>query len=782
MQTIKYLAPKSSEVYLVWQSDSLDQNQIIEANEITTITDGLNYTRMELLNDTFRVSLSFPHAYSFRYYFWITKNSDGHYQNYWDLSNTTNTIASNNDLIKNAVYTHSKKKKAIGLAQSAWVLMIFALLLVLFQFKSTRKKKKVHEQTYTNKIILTSLLLILFHAMARSDILGYGAFHFFMNPIQAANVLTALIPDVIFVTFYSFLFLILGFIFTNKRRLTVLFYLLSSLILISAYINIQTVENLGKPFTYQWLYYSDFLVSDDAKTAMLSKVSLIYLVNMLSYVASFILFNFVFQRTLEQVPLKRKKMNYTRAAIIVACSLLFVGLNQRDKYWKPGLQENAILSFTQSFIQSKKQTSFFHQSNTPPPITFEQNIKSIEKPELYINPENKLKNVLIIVLESAGASYFDAYGGSFNITPNLNKYANSALLFNNFYAHAPATNRTLVSLLGSMHPYLSYKSLTQESPTHIHPTLSSELKNKGYRTSFFTSADLSFQNSSEFLKARAFDLVEDYNDINCEDHFAVNDSNYKEGNAIDDMCLANHLDNWILAGMNKNFFSVIWTVQAHYPYYFNGIEKNFNVSNINFNRYLNVIEYNDKMIGQILSNLEIAQLDSSTLVVVLGDHGEAFGQHKQFGHASYLYEENLKVPLYFINPTKFKGKRKTDIASMKDIAPTILELLNIKAPQEWQGRDLINTQANESFHFAPWSDFLFAYRKDSMKFIFNETHKTVEVYNVKNDPQELLDLSINISPLELEMARKRTGQWVQFHNKYVEQILQTRTDKQHELP
>ncbi len=259
--------------------------------------------------------------------------------------------------------------------------------------------------------------------------------------------------------------------------------------------------------------------------------------------------------------------------------------------------------------------------------------------------------------------------------------------------------------------------------------------------------------------------------IKCTEEFQLDGSDYKEGNGIDDMCLADCLINWLDEDADRNFLSVIWTVQGHYPYFFSGIEEDFNVADYNFNRYLNALKHNDELIGRIMQDLEVRGLNKTTLVVVVGDHGEAFGQHKQYGHGTALYEENLKVPLYFINSTLFHGQRNDDIAGMKDLAATALSVIGVDIPGSWQGRNLLNSHSDEFFFFAPWSDYLFGYRKGYMKFIFNETLKETEVFDLSIDPGEKHNLTDSLSKEEKEYARSRVSAWVQYQDKFIRQKL-----------
>ena len=215
-------------------------------------------------------------------------------------------------------------------------------------------------------------------------------------------------------------------------------------------------------------------------------------------------------------------------------------------------------------------------------------------------------------------------------------------------------------------------------------------------------------------------------------------------------------------------------MQGHYPYFYNSKEDNFGIDDYNFNRYLNCLKHDDELIGKVMQVLEDRGLASTTLVIVIGDHGEAFGQHKQYGHGTAIYEENIRVPLYFINSTLFHGEHKQDIAGMKDLATTALSVINMDIPDEWQGRDLLTTNSNEAFFFAPWSDYLFGYRKDNMKYIFNESQNSVEVYDLIKDPKESINLFCPEMINEVSYARNRMAAWVQSQDRFIKQLIKVK--------
>jgi phosphoglycerol transferase MdoB-like AlkP superfamily enzyme len=555
---------------------------------------------------------------------------------------------------------------------------------------------------------------------------------------------------------------------TIQKWFFYIFVVIASFSLVYAFANITIVVFLEKPLNYQWLYYSDFLGSEEAKNAMQANLSVTTIFNLLFYVLSLFLLSAILLNIYQWVISKK----YLKQTILVFI-ILMVGVLGFKSYraaanWTKGQEENAVAAMLKSIVKSDSDASFYSISVPENMLPFETAFEKNENTPFYTDTNHKVKNVLFIVLESAGAVYFDEYGGQYNLSSNLNRLAERSLIIENMYAHAPSTNRSLVSILGSVYPELTYKSITQELPDIEMPTISSVLKSKGYRTSFFSSANLNFQNCNEFLKYRDFDIVEDFSTIDCSEQFTMKNEDYKESNGIDDLCLADCLNSWLEEDTSGNFFSVLWTVQGHYPYFFNGTEEDFGVSDINFNRYLNALKHNDELVNKVMQNLEQKGLDSSTLVVVVGDHGEAFGQHGQFGHATALYEENVKVPLYFINPVLFSGERKNDIAGMKDLATTALAIINIETPKTWQGRNLLSTSSDENFYFAPWSDYLFAYRKANKKFIFNETRNTVEVYDLDEDKKEKNNIYTTTPETEIDYARKRLAAWLQSDHAFVQ--------------
>jgi len=90
----------------------------------------------------------------------------------------------------------------------------------------------------------------------------------------------------------------------------------------------------------------------------------------------------------------------------------------------------------------------------------------------------------------------------------------------------------------------------------------------------------------------------------------------------------------------------------------------------------------DELVGGLVR--DVLEAAPRTLVVITSDHGEAFGEHGRFLHDS-LYEEAVHVPLILRHPHR-RASRISGTFSQLDLAPTLLDLLDVPRPVSFQGR------------------------------------------------------------------------------------------------
>ncbi|MCE3277854.1 MAG: Lipoteichoic acid synthase 2 [Bacteroidetes bacterium] len=783
-QEIRYVTSEAEEMFFVWGVNNWQIAATSLRPEGSYIKDNLVFSPMKKKAHCFVVDLKVPKNTMIDYVFWISKGPAKKPVDIWDTNKEPqkdyHTMAINN----NTVLIPSKLKIrpgdpvtildfAIPLLSISTILFFFFLILRSYRFKGM--------PIYAGpvKIIAaTAIVLSLGLVFIRSSVTGQ-CWDLYFHPFRSfPKVLWAGFYDVVYTLILAGVFLILLKVFRHKPKaekyLTGSFIGLALFSFVAGILNIRVVQTIGKPFNYPWLYYSDFLKSSDAQAAVTSNISLTYCLQILMVcTAAFISVMTIILVT--DILLQKLRMKGTLLSSLVCSSAIYITLAPdaiQHYNWEYNKLANPVVAFTSSLGPFSEDPELFT-------MDVEDSLKFDLSPKLNITTQSKknsaIKNVIVFVMESTPAEYVQPYSGTYKITPELEKHLKESIVFDNVYAHAPATNNSMVSILGSVYPWLSYNSITKEHPDIQIPTISSELKKHGYRTAFFNSADNRFQKAGEFLANREFDNIKDCSTVECSKHFEVNDKNWDFLDGKDDICTSDDMMSWINQEKDKPFFSMMWTYQTHYPYFTSGNEK-FYTPDPMFNKYLNAVNHSDQVLGKLLDDLKNNGLSESTLVVVVGDHGEAFGRHNQFNHASGIYEENLHVPCVLINPS-FKGEHQPGIGGLVDLAPTIMNQLGLPVSEKWQGSDLFTkTESDRVFFFTPWADFLFGYREGDKKYIFNATKNITEMYDLKNDPLETVNIAMQY-PDKTKVSHMRLAGWVQSLNTHMSALLTMNTEK-----
>ena len=197
------------------------------------------------------------------------------------------------------------------------------------------------------------------------------------------------------------------------------------------------------------------------------------------------------------------------------------------------------------------------------------------------------------------------------------------------------------------------------------------------------------------------------------------------------------------------------------------------------NLYDGEIRYVDKQIGSLLKYLKETHLLDDTLIILAADHGEAFGEHGAFGHLgsnnhTHMYDELIRVPLIISHP-HLNRRRIEDQVCLMDIAPTLLEMLNLPKNKQFRGKTLtpvINGEENRNgiviseasaynkkkcslpTEVVPADDVrIISCRTQDWKYILNGNGKA-ELYCLSQDPNEQRNLIDSEKELAQEFKSK----------------------------
>ncbi|HNJ64832.1 MAG TPA: sulfatase-like hydrolase/transferase [Turneriella sp.] len=355
--------------------------------------------------------------------------------------------------------------------------------------------------------------------------------------------------------------------------------------------------------------------------------------------------------------------------------------------------------------------------------------------EMHIgrNADKNTPNILFVVLESTGARYvFDqslTLAGKGVPMPFLQKLRGESLYLARHYATANSSPRALFSLFTGLYPepsdeFFSLKRglriktwnrfLAEHRGLVVTPCVTEWyfpnglFRNNGLRE-IIGKSQLSFGESrTEPADAR--------NEIQTADYFAAR-----------------------LKTLQEPFFSVYISFAPHYPYHDYGPEWRITPGRSRLDRYVDNLRLLDEQLKKFFSALQQRGSLNNTIVVLVGDHSEAFKQHPgNYIHSLHSYEENLAVPAMIWYPARLRPREINFPTSHVDLGPTLLDLLEIgHNPRDFQGVSVLRNYRRPH---------IFAYGNEG----------TITVYtNEFRKVQRLRDTSCRMFDLQTDAAEKQ---------------------------
>ena len=347
-------------------------------------------------------------------------------------------------------------------------------------------------------------------------------------------------------------------------------------------------------------------------------------------------------------------------------------------------------------------------------------------------------NVVVITIDTLRADHLGCYGYKQIHTPNIDALASEGVRFERAYTPVPVTLPAHTVIFTGTYPTLSgIHDFSGNKLNPSQPTLASVLKQHGYTTgAVIGSAVL----DSRFGLNQGFDFYYDHFDFN-----RLQESNLEEmerpGNAVADVAL-----DWLGKNHSNKFFLWMHLYDPHYPYRppapFSDQYKD--------RPYDGEIAFADAQVGRLVAFLKANGLYRNTLIVLSGDHGESLGEHGEKTHGFFIYNATLHVPVIIRLQGNSEASVVSEMVSLADLTPTVLQALKFDVPSQVQGQNLLPLMAPkkpdeprnlyaETFlprlHFN-WSELRSV---ETEKYQFIDAPKP-ELYDLSNDPGETHNL------------------------------------------
>jgi arylsulfatase A-like enzyme len=357
-----------------------------------------------------------------------------------------------------------------------------------------------------------------------------------------------------------------------------------------------------------------------------------------------------------------------------------------------------------------------------------------------------------------------------------------SLTFENFYATSNKTIASALPIFGSTYNDPARLATVLDLPDYPVPAAANWLRARGYTTWFFGAGGEttwgSYLNVKPTFVDKGFDVGLD-----------ISHPFWQAAARPDALLGEDYLDAQLFADLHRalpqlkgrKFAVWAWTYDAHAPYFDGPGPRSFPREHFppavagrpekeaDFQRHLRAIWRLDAHIAELCRRLEELGLADDTLVVLTGDHGEAFGEHGCIGHGSSVYEEEVRVPFVLISPRLLPlVRRSATLGNHVDIWPTLTDVLGLPADPLWQGRSLVGADGGERRVFFHAHETALGVRDGRYKYVWNFAEQRELLFDIEADPLEKQNLAAD-NPELCADEQRRVKAWAAFQAKLTQE-------------
>jgi arylsulfatase A-like enzyme len=362
-------------------------------------------------------------------------------------------------------------------------------------------------------------------------------------------------------------------------------------------------------------------------------------------------------------------------------------------------------------------------------------------------------SILLVTFDTVRADRIGAYGHSSAVTPILDGLAERGVLFELAVSSTPTTLPSHASILTGTYPSAhgvhDNGVFTLDHDARLIPEVFNEL---GFRTAAFVGT---------FILDESFGLnqgFETYRGPTRRVEFRMAPNRRPANEVVDDSI------SWLeQLDASERFFVWVHFYDPHRP-----LRERDSAGRKIEDPYDATISSCDRDLGRLLQFLDAREMADNLLTVMTADHGESNGEHGEATHGIFVYQSAMRVPLILSGGplVDLKGVRIDRAVSNTAIVPTLLSLVGLPPTAmpsvrlnpllSWNGEDMSATEVEPLLlqSLTPYYDN----RWRGLRGVVWRDHKliqgsTPELYALKDDPDELVDLSEEYADLVACTAR-----------------------------
>jgi hypothetical protein len=364
-------------------------------------------------------------------------------------------------------------------------------------------------------------------------------------------------------------------------------------------------------------------------------------------------------------------------------------------------------------------------------------------------------NIVFFIMESAGTRYiFDTSNGNPMPMPFLHKISKEGWFLKKHFTSSNVSTKAVFSLFSGLYDFFNRENFGTRVDAEV-PAIYNWL-GEGYDSFLVTPSSISWYFPAKFIKNSGLREIHSYENLK----FKIKEEFHSLGHYIarDEI---QTVDFFIqrLSQAKEPFLGIYISFAAHFPYFDYGEDYRIMKDDGRLtSRYYNNLNLLDHMIKRIVEHLKEQGLLERTILVIIGDHGQAFGQHhpNNFMHYRYSYNENLETPAILYQPALFKPKEFGFSTSHVDILPTLLDAMRIPfSPTVFDGESLFNYKLRRNpIFFYGYEESISSLDNHLIKVQYSLKKNRCWVFDLKPDPDEKNPLDCSSYPLQLETLHK----------------------------
>ena len=460
------------------------------------------------------------------------------------------------------------------------------------------------------------------------------------------------------------------------------------------------------------------------------------------------------------------KVWMARVSIVLVIFLLFLSvwaINDRTKNvpdeirLNPGLfllSDVAENVFFRHFAEDRN-IDLAKRNRPGIPLSGSKKYNSKESAKFLPAKSNHPWNIIFFVMESVGTRYiFDTSNGNPMPMPFLHKISKEGWFLKRHYTTSNVSTKAIFSLFSGFYDFFHRETSGTQAEIGV-PAIYNWLGEE-YDRFLVTPSSISWYFPTKFIKNSGLREIHSYENLK----FKIKEEFHSLGHYIarDEI---QTVDFFIqrLSKAREPFLGIYISFAAHFPYFDYGEEYRIMQEDGRLvSRYYNNLNLLDHMIKRVYDHLQAQGLLERTIFVVIGDHGQAFGQHhpNNFMHYRYSYNENLETPAVLYQPALFKPKVFGLPTSHVDILPTLLDAMRIFYPSMvFDGESLFNYKLRQkSIFFYGYEESVSSLDPHLIKVQYSLKKNKCWVFDLKLDPDEKNPLDCSLYPLQLEALHK----------------------------